>query len=79
MYPPVATERFQPGPVGEHYLVLSELVSHKRIDTAIRAFNALGLPLVVAGDGPGPAPAVAARRAERQVHRPRAATPTPRS
>ena len=52
VYPPVATERFQPGPVGEHYLVLSELVSHKRIDTAIRAFNALGLPLVVAGDGP---------------------------
>ena len=52
VYPPVATERFQPGPVGDHYLVLSELVSHKRIDTAIRAFNALGLPLVVAGDGP---------------------------
>ena len=38
--------------MGEHYLVLSELVSHKRIDTAISAFNALGLPLVVAGDGP---------------------------
>ncbi len=52
VYPPVATERFHPGPVGEHYLVLSELVSHKRIDTAIGAFNALGLPLVVAGDGP---------------------------
>ena len=27
-------------------------MSHKRIDTAISAFNALGLPLVVAGDGP---------------------------
>jgi glycosyltransferase involved in cell wall biosynthesis len=52
VYPPVATARFRPGPVGDHYLVLSELVSHKRIDTAIRAFNALGLPLVVAGAGP---------------------------
>jgi glycosyltransferase involved in cell wall biosynthesis len=52
VYPPVATDRFNPGPVGDHYLVLSELVSHKRIDTAIRAFNALGLPLVVAGAGP---------------------------
>jgi glycosyltransferase involved in cell wall biosynthesis len=52
VYPPVATDRFAPGPVGDHYLVLSELISHKRIDTAIRAFNALGLPLVVAGAGP---------------------------
>jgi glycosyltransferase involved in cell wall biosynthesis len=52
VYPPVATDRFAPAPVGDHYLVLSELVSHKRIDTAIRAFNALGLPLVVAGAGP---------------------------
>jgi glycosyltransferase involved in cell wall biosynthesis len=48
----VATERFAPGPVGDHYLVLSELVSHKRIDVAIEAFNRLRLPLVVAGDGP---------------------------
>jgi glycosyltransferase involved in cell wall biosynthesis len=52
VYPPVATDRFQPGPVGDYYLVLSELVSHKRIDTAVRAFNALGLPLVIAGAGP---------------------------
>ena len=52
VYPPVATARFQPGAVGEHYLVLSELVSHKRIDTAVEAFNRLRLPLVIAGDGP---------------------------
>jgi hypothetical protein len=32
--------------------VLAELMAHKRIDVAIRAFNALGLPLVVVGDGP---------------------------
>ena len=52
IYPPVATERFRPQPVGDHYLVLSELVSHKQIDVAIEAFNRLRLPLVVTGDGP---------------------------
>jgi glycosyltransferase involved in cell wall biosynthesis len=48
----VATERFRPQPVGGHYLVLSELVSHKQIDVAIEAFNRLRLPLVVTGGGP---------------------------
>ena len=38
--------------VGEHYLVLSELVSHKQIDVAIEAFNRLRLPLIVIGSGP---------------------------
>jgi glycosyltransferase involved in cell wall biosynthesis len=52
VYPPVATSRFAPGPTGDHYLVLSELVSHKRIDTAVHAFNRLRMPLVIAGDGP---------------------------
>jgi glycosyltransferase involved in cell wall biosynthesis len=52
VHPPVATERFSPGEVGEHYVVLSELVFHKRIEQAIDAFNRLGLPLVVVGDGP---------------------------
>jgi glycosyltransferase involved in cell wall biosynthesis len=52
VYPPVDTGRFSPGPVGDHYLVLSELMAHKRIDVAVEAFTRLGLPLVVAGDGP---------------------------
>jgi glycosyltransferase involved in cell wall biosynthesis len=63
IYPPVATERFRPGPVGDYYLVLSELVSHKQIEVAVRAFNQLGKPLVVAGDGP------ARRRLERLAQR----------
>ena len=42
VYPPVETARFSPGPVGGHYLVLSELMPHKRIDLAVRAFNRLG-------------------------------------
>ena len=52
IHPPVEISRFTPGPVGDHYLVLSELMSHKRIEVAVRAFSALGLPLVVAGNGP---------------------------
>ena len=52
VHPPVELARFSPGPVGDHYLVLAELMAHKRIDVAIRAFNALGRPLVVVGDGP---------------------------
>jgi glycosyltransferase involved in cell wall biosynthesis len=52
LHPPVELARFSPGPVGEHYLVLAELMPHKRIDVAIRAFNALKRPLVVVGDGP---------------------------
>ncbi|HWK27105.1 MAG TPA: glycosyltransferase [Solirubrobacter sp.] len=52
LHPPVELGRFAPGPVGDHYLVLAELMAHKRIDVAIRAFNALRLPLVVVGDGP---------------------------
>ena len=38
--------------VGEHYVVLAELMAHKRIDIAVEAFSRLGLPLVVIGDGP---------------------------
>src|SRR3954464_7732354 len=52
LHPPVELSRFSPGPVGAHSLVLAELMAHKRIDVAIRAFNALRLPLVVVGGGP---------------------------
>ena len=52
LYPPVETGRFRPAPVGEHYMVLAELMAHKRIDVAVRAFDALRLPLLVVGDGP---------------------------
>src|SRR3954453_3836770 len=52
LHPPVELARLSPGAVGGHYLVLAELMAHKRFDVAIRAFNALKLPLVVVGDGP---------------------------
>jgi glycosyltransferase involved in cell wall biosynthesis len=52
LHPPVELSRFSPGAVGDHYVVLAELMAHKRIDVAVRAFNELRLPLVVVGDGP---------------------------
>jgi glycosyltransferase involved in cell wall biosynthesis len=36
----------------EFYLIVSQLRQYKRIDLAIEAFNKLGLPLVIIGDGP---------------------------
>jgi glycosyltransferase involved in cell wall biosynthesis len=52
VHPPVETARFRPGTHNGYYLVLSELMPHKRIDLAVQAFNQLRLPLVIAGDGP---------------------------
>ncbi len=52
VHPPVEVERFSPGVVGDHYAVLSELMPHKRIELAVRAFNELRRPLVIIGDGP---------------------------
>jgi glycosyltransferase involved in cell wall biosynthesis len=52
LYPPVETARFKPTRVNDYYLVVSELMAHKRISVAVEAFARLGLPLVVVGDGP---------------------------
>ena len=52
VYPPVQTSRFAPGRVDEHFLIVSELMAHKHIETAVRAFTRTGLPLIVVGDGP---------------------------
>jgi glycosyltransferase involved in cell wall biosynthesis len=52
VYPPVQTERFSIGPVGDHYAIVTELMPHKQVGIAIAAFNELRLPLIVVGDGP---------------------------
>jgi glycosyltransferase involved in cell wall biosynthesis len=52
LHPPVETGRFAPGAAAEAYVVLSELMPHKRIDVAVHAFNELRLPLVIIGNGP---------------------------
>ncbi|HEY9633794.1 MAG TPA: glycosyltransferase [Coleofasciculaceae cyanobacterium] len=53
IYPPVNIERF---PFQEQkedfYLTVSRLVSYKQISLIVQAFNQLGHPLVVIGDGP---------------------------
>ncbi len=55
VYCPVDTETFTPDPSTkkeDFFLVVSRLKPYKRIDIAIEAFNRLGLPLVIIGDGP---------------------------
>ncbi len=57
IHPPVETTYYQPdepdalGEQGDYYLVVSRLVGYKRIDLAVEAFNRLGYPLVIIGDG----------------------------
>ncbi len=51
--PPIKFSRFRPAEATEPYfLVVSRLVPYKRIDLAVAAFNRLGLPLRIVGDGP---------------------------
>ncbi|AGK95862.1 glycosyltransferase [Clostridium pasteurianum] len=52
IHPPVRCNLFDISDIDEDYfLILSRLVPYKKIDLAVRAFNELGLPLVVVGDG----------------------------
>ncbi len=52
IHPPVDEERFAVSRArDDFFLILSRLVPYKRIDLAVQAFNELGLPLIVAGDG----------------------------
>jgi len=53
IYPPVNTDRFQFQPQKQDfYVTVSRLVSYKKIALIVEAFNQLGKPLVVIGDGP---------------------------
>ena len=54
IHPPVDTAAFSPCPsseLGDYYLMAGELVSYKRPDLAVRAFNELKRKLVVIGGG----------------------------
>lgn len=51
--PPVSIERFRRSDkISDYYLIVSELVSYKRVDLAIEACGRLGRRLLVVGDGP---------------------------
>jgi len=53
IYPPVEIERFSPALERDDYFVtISRLMPHKRVDLLVDAFNCLGLPLLIIGDGP---------------------------
>ncbi|WP_072621894.1 glycosyltransferase [Spirulina major] len=53
IYPPVQLDRFTYQPQkADFYLTVCRLVSYKRVKLIVEAFNQLGLPLIVIGDGP---------------------------
>lgn len=52
IHPPVRCSLFNTSDKDEDYFfIVSRLVKYKRIDLAVQAFNELGLPLVIIGDG----------------------------
>lgn len=53
IHPPVRCKLFEVSDINEDYfLIVSRLQEYKRIDIAVKAFNELGLPLIIIGDGP---------------------------
>jgi glycosyltransferase involved in cell wall biosynthesis len=52
VHPPVATHEFrQSQDVTERYLWVGQMIAYKRPDIVVDAFNRLGLPLLMVGDG----------------------------
>lgn len=54
VYPPVDLSAFKPKekPGGNYYLAGGRLVPYKRFDLVVKAFNRLGMPLKIFGQGP---------------------------
>ncbi len=52
MHPPVDVDRFNPGVPEDFFLVVCELVRHKRVDVALEAARKARCPIVVVGTGP---------------------------
>ncbi len=52
VHPPVAVDLFAPSAEQDpHYLWIGQMTPYKRADVALDAFNALGLPLLMIGEG----------------------------
>lgn len=52
IHPPVNSSEFSPNKErGDFYLYLGQLVPYKKADLAVDAFNNMGLPLIVVGEG----------------------------
>jgi glycosyltransferase involved in cell wall biosynthesis len=53
IYPPVATSSVQTSSrLADYYLAVGQLAPYKRFDLAVDAFNELGRPLLIVGEGP---------------------------
>jgi glycosyltransferase involved in cell wall biosynthesis len=52
IHPPVEVERFSPREPEDYYLVVGDLVPHKRTDIALEAARLAGIKLKVVGSGP---------------------------
>lgn len=53
IYPPVELSQFSIAhSIGDYYLAGGRLAAYKRVDLVVQAFNRLGLPLKIFGDGP---------------------------
>jgi len=52
IHPPVAVERFSPAPAEDYFLLVGELVAHKRADLALEATRRAGQTVKVVGTGP---------------------------
>lgn len=52
VHPPVDVDRFNPGVSEDFFLVIGELVAHKRVDLALEAARLAGRRVTVVGTGP---------------------------
>ena len=52
IYPPVEVETFYSQPADDYYLIVSELVTYKRIADAVRCFSKTNRHLKIVGHGP---------------------------
>jgi glycosyltransferase involved in cell wall biosynthesis len=53
IFPSINVKRFVPASnISDYFLVVSRLNAYKKIDVAIKAFNKLGFPLMIIGEGP---------------------------
>lgn len=54
IHPPIELDFFKPSPQksGDYFLAAGAFVKYKKFDLAIKVFNKIGIPLIVAGAGP---------------------------
>jgi glycosyltransferase involved in cell wall biosynthesis len=52
IHPPIDVDSFAPAPERDDFwVIVSRLSAYKRVDVAVRAFNEVGMRLIVVGDG----------------------------